>query len=340
MTAAASSPAPAPLRLTARTPEDLIAVAAVVLGFRPRDSVVMLTFDAPQPFHARVDMPADAAAAPAVAALLVDPARRHRVQRVVLLVVTEDERLGRATWRALRAAFGDQGVEVAEALRVGDARWHPLLGGDQTLRETGVAYDVTHHPFLVRAVVEGRVTHGSRSDLAATLEPAPDAVEQVRGLSEGRVEPCSVPELLCEGAWVESLVAHQLQADGHAGGTVPPDDAEVARLLSGMRALEVRDAAWSATTRPRARAAVAFWTDVVRRSPPELLAAPAALLAWSAWQAGDGALAWCALDRCTGVDPGYRLAKLVTQALEVAAPPTIWDEDVDWRAQLLPDATG
>ena len=34
--------------LTARRPEDLLAAVPVVLGFHPRDSLVMLTFDAAQ----------------------------------------------------------------------------------------------------------------------------------------------------------------------------------------------------------------------------------------------------------------------------------------------------
>ena len=43
--------------LTARRPEDLLAAVPVVLGFRPCDSLVMLTFDAQRTFHARVDLP-------------------------------------------------------------------------------------------------------------------------------------------------------------------------------------------------------------------------------------------------------------------------------------------
>ena len=70
-----------------------------------------------------------------------------------------------------------------------------------------------------------------------------------------------------------------------------------------------------------------FWSDVVRRGPTPLLAAPAALLAFAAWQAGHGALAWCALDRCGEADARYPLAELVTHALERAVPPDVWEEE-------------
>ncbi len=65
--------------LTARRPEDLLAAVPVVLGFRPHCSLVMLTFDAPRCFHARVDLPPpaelDASVGEMVDALL-GPGRR------------------------------------------------------------------------------------------------------------------------------------------------------------------------------------------------------------------------------------------------------------------------
>ena len=75
-------------------------------------------------------------------------------------------------------------------------------------------------------------------------------------------------------------------------------------------------------TRAVAPAHVGFWTDVVRRAPDDLLAAPAALLAFAAWLAGHGALAWCAVDRCQAVQPDYALAARVAGLLvdAVAAP--------------------
>ena len=41
----------------ARTPEDVLATVPLVLGFEPEDSLVLLTFGAAHPFHARVDLP-------------------------------------------------------------------------------------------------------------------------------------------------------------------------------------------------------------------------------------------------------------------------------------------
>ena len=59
----------------ARSPEDVLAVVPVVLGFVPADSVVMLTFGASQPFHARVDLPPSRAEIPEVVEALAARAR-------------------------------------------------------------------------------------------------------------------------------------------------------------------------------------------------------------------------------------------------------------------------
>ena len=88
----------------------------------------------------------------------------------------------------------------------------------------------------------------------------------------------------------------------------------------------MRDAAWTTLTRADAVRHVAFWTDVVRRSPTSHVAGPAAVLAFAAWLVGDGALAWCAVDRCREAAPTHSLASLVAQLLDSATSPDLWEE--------------
>ena len=63
----------------------------------------------------------------------------------------------------------------------------------------------------------------------------------------------------------------------------------------------------------------------MRRTPNDLQVVPASLLAFAAWLAGHGALAWCALDRAILVDPDYAMARLVGTALEQALAPNVWE---------------
>jgi hypothetical protein len=73
-----------------------------------------------------------------------------------------------------------------------------------------------------------------------------------------------------------------------------------------------------------ARRAVELWSDAVRRLPDTYVAGPAAVLAFAAWLLGDGALAWCAVDRCRDAEPTHSLAGLVAQLLESATSPDEW----------------
>ena len=62
---------------------------------------------------------------------------------------------------------------------------------------------------------------------------------------------------------------------------------------------------------------------MVRRAQPGHVAAPAALLAFVAWQSGDGALANVALDRALADDPRYSMALLLRQVITAGAPPSL-----------------
>jgi hypothetical protein len=285
----------------------------------------MLTFGAPRAFHARVDLPGTRAEIPDVVDTLLEPARRHRVRRAFFVLYSGDPRLAGALARALVRGFERAGIGVVDVLRADGERWYTALGRPG-VPAWGVPYDVSAHPFAAQSVVEGRVTHPSRDGLRATVAGDPARIGRVvAALAALTGDP---PRVLDDGAWAADLV------DRHTRDGTAPDDHEVARLLRGMLELRVRDAAWSPMSRERAPDHVRFWTDVVRRTPAPLLAAPAALLGFAAWLAGHGALAWCALDRCLEADEEYSLAGLVAHALNNALPPESWEGDWDWRGGL------
>ena len=73
----------------------------------------------------------------------------------------------------------------------------------------------------------------------------------------------------------------------------------------GAARRDVRDRALGLALGADAAAAEALWTECTRRAPAPLDAAPATLLAVSAWLRGDGAMANVALDRALAGEPGY-----------------------------------
>ena len=63
--------------------------------------------------------------------------------------------------------------------------------------------------------------------------------------------------------------------------------------------------------------------DLTRLAPAGYIAGPASLLAFTAWQHGDGALANVALDRALADDDEYSMAQLLRQVLAAGASPDL-----------------
>ncbi len=306
-----------PPRLVARTPEDVLALVPVLLGFHPSRSLVMLTFGARRPFHARVDLPESRRDVPGVVDLLVAPVAREGATSVVLVLYADDGPLVRRFVREVTAGLRDHAIEVKEALRVEDGRWFPLLHGVKAGR-AGHRFDISAHPFLADAVLRGEVMLESREALAGSLSPDPEAVAAVRGAMT-LIGPPACDQLVAETAWLRGLVV-----EGLAGRVPAPD--RLARLLVDLTQSELRERVWAMLERPVARAHVDLWTRVLRAAPEGYVAAPAMLLGFAAWLDGRGALAWCALDRCFEEQSGDPLADALAESLLRAVPPSVWDE--------------
>jgi hypothetical protein len=310
-------------------PADLLALVPGFLGFHPEDSVVLITVgDARQPFHARVDLPTDPVGIEELTSYLSRVAARGGVRTVAVVVYSDDDALAEDLVDDLAERLWDEDVEVACAIRADGERWW-VLGTNRG--GPGTAYDLSCHPLTAQAVVDGTVVHASRRELADTLVGDPAAVEKVEACVDEVVTRFDVHrgrhlvpadarrELVVEGRWVRHRVRRHLE-DG-----LPLDASDVARLVVlFMVSVEVRDVAWAEMNHANAARHVDLWRDVVRRTPPELRAAPAALLGFAAWLTGNGALAWCAVDLAQETQPDYGLASLICQALSGAVPPSAW----------------
>ena len=109
--------------------------------------------------------------------------------------------------------------------------------------------------------------------------------------------------------------------------------AEKARMLALCQAPLLAQVALAEMSRETSGAHRDLWQDLVRLAPSPLLPEAAALLAFAAWLHGDGALAWCALDRVPADPKAPPLAEFVAAALQNAVSPSTW-RPID--ADLLP----
>ena len=235
--------------LTARSPEDVLAAVPLVLGFMPEESVVMLTFGAEHPFHARLDLPRSARERRAAAEALVDPAVRHRVRRVLFVLYAVDAALARSCARALVRAFTRRGVAVVDVLRSDGRCWFVVPLDPTGSESAGTPYDVTGHLFTAQSVAAGRVTRSSRDELAASVAPDLPAAAAVAAAAR-ELEQDAPPDL----AWVRATV------DRWGAGVDPPDPATAARLLVALRDRAARDAVLDAVDREGADQRLPLWS--------------------------------------------------------------------------------
>ncbi len=106
-----------------------------------------------------------------------------------------------------------------------------------------------------------------------------------------------------------------------ADRATPLADEEVVALTIALGDMWVRDRCLAFAIGPQVMAAERLWTELTRVTPIPERAQPAALLAFSAYLRGDGALASVALDQAEEAHPNHRLASLLRGALDAALPP-------------------
>jgi hypothetical protein len=311
-------------------PADLLALVPGLLGFHPDESAVLMSVgDGRQPVHARIDLPTDPVGVDSLAEVLGGLATRTDLRRFALLVYSADPGLAEAVLGPLLRRLEDLDGELLCAVRAHADRWW-WIGGPAD--QPGTPFDVRSHPFMAQMVVDGRVVLGSRRELAETLVGTDeDETARIASLvgeaveeASRRLSPVVGPGVLrsrqrSEGLWVRQRVRGFL-ADG-----ARLDTGDAARLAAAVcGSVEVRDVAWAELTHEVARRHVDLWRDLVRRVPVEVRFAPATLLGFAAWLCGDGALAWCAVDRAVESCADYSLVRLLAHVLERGVPPSTW----------------
>jgi len=311
-------------------PGEIAAALPQLLGFRPRESVVLVGLSAPDGgrlgLTVRADIPPPEHAA-ALARTLARSIGTDRPRGVVVVVVSDEEGVGSSrdlphrqlVWEMVQALAGVP-VAVPEVLLVRRGRWWSYDCADRCC-DPGTGTMLPGVSALeAAAVVTGTVVAADRAELVERIAPArgPDADAMAASCARSAVA-CAEnlvmagAEETAEASWT-AITAALARCRPGLSGVLLTDD-EVARILCGLRDVGVRDRALELALGPDAPAAEVLWTECTRRAPAPLAAAPATLLAVSAWLRGDGAMANVALDRALDGEPDYVLAGLLAQGL-------------------------
>jgi hypothetical protein len=317
------------------SPAAILAVVPHLLGFHPSRSLVLLGISGPRDRVAmafRYDLPdpPDAELAADIATHAREVLCRQEVPAAVVIGYGPAE-LVTPVIDQVAGALLHAGLTIREALRAEGGRyWSALCPDPACCPPDGVFYDPCSHPAAAVLDDAGLSAYPDRAALARTLEPPPGSAATIRQATTRALR--RIDRLLSQAerdglrpasALAEAGRGAVRQAIGRyrKGGQVT-DRGRLAFLAVCLADLRVRDDAWSRMDPGHRRAHLRLWTDVITAAAPEFVPAPASLLAFTAWQCGEGALANVAIERALGADPAYSMALLLAQAIQAGLPPS------------------
>ncbi|HEX7302513.1 DUF4192 domain-containing protein [Lentzea sp.] len=311
---------PKPIRV--RDVGDLYAAIPHLMGFHPTESLVVLVLkDHLVRVTMRVDLPRSRHRG-FLAAQLETPLLEQGATEVILVVVCApsehmpEELPHEPLVTTLKHKLGGVGIDVVEAVWLPscqkDARWHCYLDLDCH----GTLPDPQLSTMAAVSAHEGNVTFESRAAMAAiaALDP-PDALERRSALLDELMTSSDEPHPGVELHRVRDAINAVQDRVG------PLPDTEVVALARALAVPEVRDATLGFAALPKARLAERLWLELTRTCPAPERAEPACLLAFYAYQRGDGGLVSIALDAAEAACPGHALTKLLRAAASAAFPP-------------------
>jgi hypothetical protein len=313
------------------SPADLLTAVPYLLGFHPTDSLVIVILTGTRVSAvARGDLPEvwqSTEWAQAVAARQVDVAREVEADAVMIIGYGPADRVAGPV-AALTGLMTAADLAVYDALRVTDGRYFSYqCQRPDCCPPEGVPFDPSTNHVAATAVLAGQNVLPDRAALVATVAPVDGPARQ--SVNQATFAAWRRREALAAARGWRAVVdaGRQALADTfarYATGTVL-DDGELAWLT----VLLANDAVTEAAVRDTDARSwhIDLWRDITRRAHPDLAGPPASLLAFAAWRSGDGALAQVAVDRALEADPAHPLARVIGEALEAGAPPSVAD---DW----------
>ena len=301
-------------RLVITTPDDLLNALPHVLGFEPRNSLITVPFRGGG-MTARVDIPTTAEERRgAIATIRSAYARNAQPGDLVAIVcVTDNVHTAQRCSSQLATALEQVGIHAPLRLWATDQRWMELNSGEGGIRTAASAERIAAEAAFAGKAAPASSRQALADSLACDHGPVAAVLDQARHFAADS-------GIRAEHAWAVERM-ERFDADG-----VRLTDPEAARMLLAIEHKPTRDALWTDMSRDNAASHNALWTDLTRRAPDEVRTPAATMLAFSAWLAGDGAKAWCALEQIPPDSPPYTMATVIATALHHATNPAAWEE--------------
>jgi hypothetical protein len=322
------------IKLRAATPDAVLAVVPHMLGFYPSRSLVVLGLGPRQrvvvTFRYDLPEPVDFEVADDIADHASSVLSRERITAALLVGYGPEELVVPVVASTVRCLIGS-GVDVHEVLRADSGRYWSMLCDDPgCCPAEGRFYDPGSHPAAAVLTDAGLTAQPDREALARTLQRSAGSADRIRcatlaaqlRLSQlvdyGEAMGDRIPRLRAARTGRREV---QRAIRRYRSGASIDSVEHLAWLAVLVADLRVRDDAWARMDPAHSANHCRLWTDIVRSAAVEFVPAPASLLAFAAWQSGNGALAVMAVERALAADPGYSMAHLIDSAVQAALPP-------------------
>jgi hypothetical protein len=340
--------------LTLRSPGDLIEAIPYLLGFHPRDSLVLVGLSQAWKvtITARMDL-AESAVDGAICQPL-DLFVRHRVAGVAIVVFGDSDRppqsplssdwprqllvdrplppLSERPWsstvRRVVAAARARALTVTDAALVSAGRWWSYLCRDPACcPPAGRPLAGPASETAAAATYAGLVAAADREELVDCLTPDVAAQSRLSPLLEqaedeylrtvlaDKLESC---HRRVKRAIFAAARSYQELTRPVAAKATP--DWAIAQFAVALGDTAVRDAVWVAIDARRLHGR-GLWQQMACTLPAPYDSAPVFLFGWLAWREGNATLAGVAAERALASNPGYTAAELLFGAVRHGLDP-------------------
>lgn len=294
-------------------PGDAVAMIPYILGFTPRESLVVIALEGRRNRFGpccRMDLATARDEVLDQARYTAALARRQAFRRVMVFAFSADVEPANSALTAVHGALTEAGVDVLDAVRAdGASWWSTLCSNPRCCPPEGTPYDVDTSRVAAEAVLAGLQRAPDRESLRAHVAPL-DPARRASVAAAAKHRPVVDVTTLVAGALDRSEC---LSID------------EIAALAVAVQDVRDRDRAWAMMTRATAPRHFQLWRTVMQTVPDELMVPVGSLTAFAAWLSGRGVLASHAADRVLAVDPTYSMALLVVDALQACLHPDTWE---------------
>ena len=316
------------------SPHDLLAAVPFMVGYHPKDSLVVMALrDAKVSMAMRVDFP-DSESIASVSATVAGHLARELADEAIIvgylpIDVTESDPL-----EIVRSIIALQGISVKECIVVRGGRFRSNLCADLECcpPEGNLIPEILDSRVTAEQVAAGNpLPYLDLDEMKRSISALPidkELVQLIQGIEEIDYAGDDVTAHQRDGANAINEMAIAFSKDQKI-----EDKSVVALVLVRLLDLQVRDYAMGMTTEETSDQLWDMWRYLLRLAPKGYVAPVAVIFATMSYERGDGALAQRALDRAMEDAPGYQMAKLLRRTFAAGWPPSAFTQ---MRADLHP----